>query len=86
LVVAQALHAITFATHHSVCIALLTEHFPGRLRGRGQALYTVIGYGFTGVLGSLGGGWISDNYGLHHVFTASIAVSFIAIACAWRVR
>ena len=86
LVVAQALHAITFATHHSVCIALLTEHFPGRLRGRGQALYTVIGYGFTGVLGSLGGGWISDNYGLAHVFTASAAISLIAIACAWRVH
>ena len=39
LLLAQALHAITFAAHHTVCIALLSHHFPGRLRGRGQALY-----------------------------------------------
>jgi PPP family 3-phenylpropionic acid transporter len=51
LLLAQALHAFTFATHHTVCIALLSHHFPGRLRGRGQALYTVIAYGFPGVLG-----------------------------------
>lgn len=86
LIVAQLLHAITFATHHSVCIALLTQHFPGRLRGRGQALYTVIGYGFSGVLGSLGGGWISEHYGLASVFTAAAAIGFIAVAFAWRAR
>ena len=45
---AQALHAFTFATHHTVCIALLSHHFPGQLRGRGQALYTVIAYGLPG--------------------------------------
>ena len=32
LLLAQALHAFTFATHHTVCIALLSHHFPGRLR------------------------------------------------------
>ncbi|MEN9374315.1 MAG: hypothetical protein RIR79_1867 [Pseudomonadota bacterium] len=86
LIVAQLLHAITFATHHSVCIALLTQHFPGRLRGRGQALYTVIGYGFSGVLGSLGGGWISEHYGLASVFTAAAAIGLIAVAFSWRAR
>ena len=85
LVLAQMLHAITFATHHSVCIALLTHHFPGRLRGRGQALYTVIGYGFPGVLGSLGGGVLSDKYGLVGVFVASAAMGLVATGCAWRV-
>ena len=48
LFVAQALHALTFASHHTACIALLSQHFPGRLRGRGQALFTVIGYGVGG--------------------------------------
>lgn len=85
LVLAQLLHAISFAAHHSVCIALLSQHFPGRLRGRGQALYTVIGYGFPGVLGSLGGGWLSAGYGLEAVFMASTGVALVAIACAWRV-
>lgn len=85
LVLAQLLHAISFAAHHSVCIALLSQHFPGRLRGRGQALYTVIGYGFPGVLGSLGGGWLSASYGLDAVFSAGAAIGLIATGCAWRV-
>ncbi|MFN7197030.1 MAG: MFS transporter, partial [Hylemonella sp.] len=56
LLLAQALHALTFAAHHTACIALLSHHFPGSLRGRGQALYTVLGYGLPGVLGGFGGG------------------------------
>ena len=89
LIVAQALHALTFAAHHTVCIALLSHHFPGRLRGRGQALYTVIGYGFPGVLGGLAGGVLSSNYGLVSVFWSSFAMSLIATGCAlkvWRLQ
>lgn len=86
LVLAQLLHAVTFAAHHAVCIALITQHFPGRLRGRGQALYTVIGYGFPGVLGSLGGGWLSTHYGIAPVFIAAAAISLVAFGCAWWVR
>lgn len=85
LVAAQMLHACTFAAHHTVCIALLSHHFPGRLRGRGQALYTVIGYGFPGVLGGLAGGFISTKYGLAGVYNASIATSLIAFLCAYKV-
>ena len=89
LVIAQLLHAMTFAAHHAVCIALISEHFPGRLRGRGQALFTVIGYGFTGVLGSLGGGWLSERFGLAAVYGASLAMALVGTACAlkvWRWR
>lgn len=89
LLVAQMLHAFTFATHHTVCIALLSHHFPGRLRGRGQALYTVIAYGLPGVLGGLGGGVLSSKWGLSSVFWCSIATSVIATGCAfmvWRHR
>jgi PPP family 3-phenylpropionic acid transporter len=85
LVLAQMLHAITFAAHHSVVIALLSHHFPGRLRGRGQALYTVIGYGFSGVLGSLAGGALSEKYGLDGVFVSAAAMGLVAFGCAWRV-
>src|SRR5690606_28438632 len=53
LFIAQMLHALTFATHDTVCIALVSKHFPGRMRGRGQGLFTVIGYGLGGMLGVL---------------------------------
>jgi PPP family 3-phenylpropionic acid transporter len=85
LVLAQMLHAITFATHHSVCVALLSHHFPGRLRGRGQALYSVFGYGLSGVLGGLVGGVLSAKYGLASVFIAAVATSLIATVCAFKV-
>ena len=85
LLLAQALHAITFATHHTVCISLLSQHFPGRLRGRGQALYTVLAYGFPGVLGGVAGGLLSTRFGLVSVFWASALTSLVAIAFAFRV-
>ena len=87
LVLAQAVHAITFAAHHTTCIALLSHHFPGRLRGRGQALYIVIAYGLSGVLGGLAGGALSSRYGLASVFWACSATSFVATVfalMAWR--
>jgi PPP family 3-phenylpropionic acid transporter len=87
LLFAQALHALTFATHHTVCIALLSQHFSGRLRGRGQALYTVVAYGFPGLLGGLAGGVLSTHYGLVSVYWASGATSLLALLCAfgaWR--
>lgn len=89
MLLAQALHALTFATHHTVCIALLSHHFPGRLRGRGQALYVVVAYGLPGVLGGLVGGLLSSAFGLVSVYWACLAASLVATACAcrtWRVQ
>ena len=86
LALAQLLHAITFAAHHTVCIAWISEHFPGRLRGRGQALYAVIGYGLSGVSGGVLGGLVSSRFGLSSVFWLASACGFAAALCALRVR
>ncbi len=84
LVIAQALHALTFAANHTVCVALVSHHFPGQLRGRGQALYTVIAYGLPGVLGGLLGGWMSDRLGLQSVYWASMGSAFLATLSAYK--
>ncbi len=86
LLLAQLLHALTFATQHTVSTAVLSQHFPGRLRGRGQALYASIGYGVTGVLGALGGGALSDAWGLSTVYTVSVGSACVACLCAWRFK
>ena len=83
LVVAQLLHALTFAAQHSACIAVITRHFPGRLRGRGQALYAVLGYGASGVIGGVAGGALSEALGFAAVFWAA---SVAALAAAWCCR
>jgi MFS transporter, PPP family, 3-phenylpropionic acid transporter len=80
LVFAQCLHALSFAAQHSACIAVITRHFPGRLRGRGQALYTVLGYGASGVIGGVAGGALSEAHGFAAVFWAA---SVAALAAAW---
>ena len=84
LVVAQLTHAITFAAHHAACISLVQRYFPGRLRGRGQALYTTLGYGLSGVLGGVGGGWLISHMGFAAVFWAAALCGLLAWGCAWR--
>lgn len=84
LVLAQLVHAVTFAAHHASCIALVHKHFPGRLRGRGQALYTVLGYGVPGVLGGVGGGWLIEHLGFAAVFWAAAGSGLLAWACSRR--
>lgn len=43
LVAAQVLHAVNFAAQHAACTVQLGVLFPGRLRGRGQALCSCLG-------------------------------------------
>ena len=85
LFAAQLLHALTFATHHTACIAMVSQHFPGRLRGRGQALFTVIGYGVGGVVGVLAGGALASRFGFSAMFLVAGVVAAAGTLCAWRV-
>ena len=84
ILLAQALHALSFAAHHTTCIALVTRYFPGRLRGRGQALFTVVGYGIGGVVGVLLGGAIASRFGFGIMFGVAALLCLLATGCAWR--
>jgi PPP family 3-phenylpropionic acid transporter len=86
LYLAQLLHALTFATHHTACIAMVSRHFPGRLRARGQALFTVIGYGLGGVVGVLAGGALASRWGFQLLFAAAAVLGLLALGCAWRMQ
>jgi PPP family 3-phenylpropionic acid transporter len=84
LVLAQCSHAVTFAAQHTACIGVINRHFPGRLRGRGQALYTVLGYGASGVVGGVAGGALSEAFGFAAVFWAASGAAALAVLCCWR--
>lgn len=84
VLLAQGLHALSFAAHHTTCIALVTRYFPGRLRGRGQAIFTVVGYGIGGVAGVLAGGALASRFGFGVVFGAAAVLSALGTACAFR--
>ena len=82
LVFAQMLHAFTFAAQHASCIVLVNRYFPDALRGRGQALYTVVGYGATGVIGGVAGGWLVTRLDFAAVFWAAAVMALLGWGCA----
>jgi MFS transporter, PPP family, 3-phenylpropionic acid transporter len=76
LILAQLMHAASFAAHHSASTRLIQTWFAGPMQARGQALFTTIAYGFGGTLGGLCAGWIWDQLGPNQVF------GMAALACA----
>jgi PPP family 3-phenylpropionic acid transporter len=81
LALLQTSHALTFAAQHMACTSVIARHFPDRLRARGSALYATLGYGVPGVLGGLGGGWVSDAFGLGATFVGAALVALAAAVC-----
>jgi PPP family 3-phenylpropionic acid transporter len=81
LVLAQLLHALTFAAQHMACTSVIARHFPDELRARGSALYSVLGYGVPGVAGGLAGGLLSETFGLVSVFWVAVGVALASAAC-----
>ena len=75
LILAQIMHAGTFAAHHSAATKLLQRWFTGPLQARGQALMATISYGFGGTLGGIVAGWLWDATAPRNVFVMS------ALAC-----
>ena len=71
LIVAQLMHAGTFAAHHSAATKLLQRWFTGPVQARGQALMATISYGLGGTLGCLCAGWIWEASQPRDVFVMS---------------
>jgi len=61
LLFAQVLHAASYGLFHAAAIELVNHYFPGRLQGRGQALYSSMSFGLGNAIGSLASGhlWTS---------------------------
>jgi MFS transporter, PPP family, 3-phenylpropionic acid transporter len=83
LVIAQCLHAVTFAVHHSASILTVQRWFPGRAAARGQALYISTAYGVGGTAGSLAAAALWSQFGPSWAFVAG-SVSAVAGAVAVR--
>ncbi len=84
LLLVQLAHCITFAAHHSGCTSVIARHFSDRLRGRGAALYTTLGYGLPGVVGGVLGGLLVQSFGLESVFWAASGAAVLAALCYRR--
>ena len=82
LVLSQVLHAASFGLFHATAISLTHQLFPGRLHGRGQALYAGISFGLGGTLGNLMSGYTWDSMGSTWVFLASALIALLGAMIA----
>lgn len=87
LLVAQLLHAATYGLFHAAAIHVVHHVFPGRLQGRGQALYSGISYGVGGMLGSLLSGYSWETLGATATFAGATGLAFGGFLCSlWLMR
>jgi len=83
MVLAQLMHAITFSAYHAAGVAAMHQIFRGRNQARGQALYTSLGYGLGGTLGTLGAGYAWESWGPQWTFTFAAVAALLALLVVW---
>lgn len=83
LLFAQTLHMAAFGLFHAVAVLLVHRAFAGRLQGRGQALYSAVGFGVGGALGSLASGYAWSLGGAQAAWTGAALAATVAMAVAW---
>ncbi len=84
LLVSQLFHAASFGLFHACAIYLVHSLFPGRLQGRGQALYAGMSFGLGGALGHLLSGYAWDSIGSMWTFLSSAIIALIGAIIATR--
>ena len=84
LLFAQLLHAASFGTFHAAAIAWVHHYFVGKNQGRGQALYSSIGFGAGGAIGSLFSGYFWLSPGPTVTFSLAAVASLLAFIIGLR--
>ena len=77
LLLAQMLHALTFAAYHAAAIGLVHRHFRGSNQARGQALYNSLAFGVGGSIGSLYSGASLADPGRSWTYTIAAAFALL---------
>jgi PPP family 3-phenylpropionic acid transporter len=87
LLLAQALHAITFGAFHATAVALVHHFFRGRHQSKGQALYGSLTYGAGGMLGGLVSGPLWQHWGATAMYSFSATAALLGLLLLlWKLR
>ena len=86
LIFSQMMHAITFGMFHVAGIAATNEYFTGVYRSRGQALYSSVGFGAGGALGTFASGLLWERFDGPTTFVFSAGVAFIGAGLIYWLR
>jgi MFS transporter, PPP family, 3-phenylpropionic acid transporter len=82
LIFIQLLHAASYGVYHAAAIALIHLHFPGRLQGRGQALYSSLSFGLGGAMGALASGYLWDGVSPASVYLFAAVLAGLGVLVA----
>jgi PPP family 3-phenylpropionic acid transporter len=83
VIVLQLLHAFTFGAIHSVSIEFIRRWFPGKLSGRGMALYSGCVFGIGGSLGATLSGIAWESFGGSTTFLCAGLITGCTACIAW---
>ncbi len=81
LLIAQAMHGLTFGVHHAAAIAAVNQWFPQHIHARGQALYSSISFGGGGLFGGIVSGLVWDPLGAGWAFSLGAFFALIGGFC-----
>jgi PPP family 3-phenylpropionic acid transporter len=84
MLLAQLLHAASFGLSHAAAMDMVYRLFPGRLQGRGQALYSSLSFGLGGAVGSLLSGYAWSAVGSQWCFVAAAVIAVVGALVAAR--
>lgn len=79
LVVAQAMHALTFGAFHASAVQLIHQYFTGPHQHRGQALYSSVSFGMGGAVGSFYSGYSWAWWGPATTFVIAALIAVMAL-------
>jgi PPP family 3-phenylpropionic acid transporter len=83
LLIAQCLHAASFASYHAAAVELVRRLFAGGHEGQGMALYSGISYGAGAATGALASGLLWSVNPVAAFALATLA-ALLAVAVGWR--
>lgn len=86
VLLAQLLHAATFGSFHAAAVAAVHRVFPEHAQGRGQTLFSSIGYGAGAAVGLLIAGWAWEAGGAAMAFSASAVACLAGALFALRLK
>jgi PPP family 3-phenylpropionic acid transporter len=82
LIFAQTLHMASFGVYHAVAIHYVYRFFPGRLQGRGQALYSSLTFGAGVAAGTSAAGYLWDHVAPASAYLGAAGAAALALVIA----
>lgn len=79
MIVTQCLHALSFGLFHALAVQSITDLFGPYHQAKGQAIYSGIGFGLAGVVGSGVSGLLWEHYGYQVTFLFGTFVTIISL-------